>query len=346
MTTPSLPSRLRVVVYGVGAMGALATRLLVDKGAQIVGAIGRSPDKVGRDLGEVAGLDRRLGIAVEANAAEVLARGADIAVVCVGSYLATMRPHFALCLDHGVNVVTIEEETVFPWTTAQEDSKALDALAKANGVTLAASGAQDVFWLNLVATLLGASHRIEAVVGRCVWNVDDYGPEVARHLHIGRPEVEFDRHVATFGWPEFVARQTLEALVSRLGMTVASTSSDVTPVVASDPIYCRSLGVELKAGEVMGTIDRTVIDTREGARFELSMEGRLYREGETDDNQWDVFGEPRLSLRNAGVPYRFTTCSTMVNRIPDVVAAPPGLLSLDEMPVPSYKRELRVSQAD
>lgn len=43
-------SGIRVIVYGVGAMGAIVTRLLVDKGADIVGAIGRSPLKVGRDL--------------------------------------------------------------------------------------------------------------------------------------------------------------------------------------------------------------------------------------------------------------------------------------------------------
>lgn len=49
----------RQIVYGVGAMGALSTRLLVEKGAVVVGAIGvieRSRSKVGRDLVDVAGL--------------------------------------------------------------------------------------------------------------------------------------------------------------------------------------------------------------------------------------------------------------------------------------------------
>ena len=101
-------------------------------------------------------------------------------------------------------------------TTAPDHAQALDALAKANDVTVVASGAQDVFWLNLVTTLLGASHKIDNVIGHCIWNVDDYGAEVASHLFIGRTKDEFDRFVATSGWPEFVARQTLEALVARL----------------------------------------------------------------------------------------------------------------------------------
>ena len=132
---------VRAIVYGVGEMGSIVTRLLVERGAEIVGAIARSKTKVGRDLGEVAGLGQSLGVTVEGDASAVLRRGADIAVVCVGSYLETMKPHFATCLQNGVNVVTIEEETIFPWTTAPDHANSLDMIAKANGVTLAASGA-------------------------------------------------------------------------------------------------------------------------------------------------------------------------------------------------------------
>ncbi len=119
----------------------------------------------------------------------------DIAVVSVTSYLSTMFDHFRLCLEHGANVVTIEEETVYPWRTAPELARELDAVAKANGVTLAASGAQDVFWLHLVGTLLGAAHRVERVTGHCRWNADDYGPEVAAHVHVGERAEDFDRYV-------------------------------------------------------------------------------------------------------------------------------------------------------
>jgi Dihydrodipicolinate reductase, N-terminus len=48
--------KIRAVVYGIGTMGTIATRLLVEKGVDIVGAIARSPDKVCRDLGELAGI--------------------------------------------------------------------------------------------------------------------------------------------------------------------------------------------------------------------------------------------------------------------------------------------------
>ena len=72
---------VRAVVYGVGAMGSILTRLLLDKGVKIVGAVGRSPEKVGRDLGDVAGLGRKIGVAVDSDPHRALADGADIAVV-------------------------------------------------------------------------------------------------------------------------------------------------------------------------------------------------------------------------------------------------------------------------
>ena len=107
------------------------------------------------------------GVIVEPDARRALDRGADIAVVSVSSYLSVMADHFRLCLEGGANVVTIEEETVWPWGTAPELAAELDGIAKQSGVTLAASGAQDVFWLHLVGTLLGAAHRVDTVEGRC-----------------------------------------------------------------------------------------------------------------------------------------------------------------------------------
>lgn len=333
---------VKVVIYGIGAMGALSTRLLVDRGAEIVGAIGRSPEKVGKDLGLVVGLGRSLGVSIEADAEAVLRRGADIAVVCVGSYLEMMHDHFAACLRNGVNVVTIEEESVYPWTSDPERAQSLDALAKANEVTLAASGAQDVFWLNLVTTLLGASHRIDKVIGRSVWNVDDYGPEVANHLHVGRRKADFENHVATHGWPEFVARQTLEAMAAQVGLTPKTIRSAVEPVTSEEVVHCQSLGADIEPGSLIGTIDLTELITQEGPRFEFTMEGRVLVEGEQDSNEWRVVGEPELELKNDGVPTRFVTCSTLINRIVDVIKAQPGLLSLDRLGPPGFRGPLHI----
>jgi 4-hydroxy-tetrahydrodipicolinate reductase len=328
---------VRAIVYGVGAMGSIVARLLLDKGVEIVGAVARSPAKVGRDLGEVAGLGRAVGVTVDSDARPALERGADVAVVSVASYLHVMADHFRLCLEHGANVVTIEEEAIYPWTTAPELAAELDRVAKEHGVTLAASGAQDVFWMKLVATLMGASHRIESVRGRCSWNADDYGPEVTAHVHAGASPEEFELYVREHGWPDFVARATLEALVADTGLTLGSVSSTVSPVLASVDTPSHSMGITIPAGRLLGVVDATTVETAEGPSFTFEMAGRIYGPGEADQNEWLILGEPELHLRNDRVPTRLITCTTVVNRIPDVIAADPGLVTLDRLPQPRYR---------
>ncbi|WP_377191402.1 hypothetical protein [Ruegeria meonggei] len=169
MTVANKNSRpVREIVYGVGEMGSVVYPASCGTWFRYHRSDRTQRKQGGCDLGDLAGLGTSLGVKAEADAKAVLARGADIAIVCVGSYLETMQRHFAVCLENEVNAVTIEEKTVYPWISAPDLAQELDVLARANGVTLAASGTQDVFWLNLITTLLGASHRIDRVEGHSV----------------------------------------------------------------------------------------------------------------------------------------------------------------------------------
>ena len=42
-----------------------------------------------------------------------------------------MYDHFRVCLENGVNVVTIEEESFFPWSTAPELARRIERLTGA-----------------------------------------------------------------------------------------------------------------------------------------------------------------------------------------------------------------------
>jgi hypothetical protein len=330
---------VRAVVYGVGAMGSIITRLLVDKGATVVGAVGRSPSKVGRDLGEVAGLGFELGVKVDEDSEAVMSRAAaDVAVVAVSSYLETMFDHFRTCIEHGANVLTIEEESFFPWCTAPALATRLDALAKRHGVTIMGSGAQDLYWMTLPCALMGAAHRVDSVHGRTTWNVDDYGPEVAQHVQAGFTREEFESHVERNGWPSFVVRNTVDALVADAGLTPAKVTTSVQPVLASRPTPSRSLGREIAPGRLLGVTDTATITTREGPSFTFEQTGCVYGPGQSDMNEWVVRGEPaELRLRNDNVPTRVATCTQVINRIPDVINAPPGFATVAQLPRLRYR---------
>src|SRR5436305_5278662 len=136
--------RIKAVVYGVGSMNSVATRMMLEKGVDIVGALARSPEKVGRDLGDVTGLGIETGVIVEDDPDRVLAtRRADIAVIAVASYMSDMYEHLRRCAEHGVNAVTIAEEALYPWNSSPMATAELDHIARRHGVTLTGTGHQD-----------------------------------------------------------------------------------------------------------------------------------------------------------------------------------------------------------
>ncbi len=330
--------RIKAVVYGVGAMNSIATRMMLEKGVDIVGALARSPDKVGRDLGDVTGLGFETGVRIEDDPDRVLSsRQADIAVIALASYMSDMHEHLHRCAEHGVNAITISEEALYPWNTSPMETAELDRLARKNGVTLTGTGHQDVYWVNLVSMVLATAHRIESVTGRASWNVDDYGPEVAKDQRVDTTPESFDNWLAEADRPPSFGRNTLGALVEDLGLTVATVQSTTRPEIAGEPVASKSLGITVEEGRVIGFTDVDTVRSHQGITLTFEMTGRLYLEGEADVNDWTVTGEPQLRLSNPAVPTSMTTCTQLVNRIPDVINAPPGFITMEKLPRPRYR---------
>src|SRR5437763_6976818 len=228
--------RIKAVVYGVGSMGSVATRMMLEKGVDIVGALARSPHKVGKDLGEVAALGVETGVIVEDDPDRVLStRRADIAVIAVASYMSDMYEHLRRCAEHGGNAVTLAEEALYPWNSSPMATAELDRLARRHGVTLTGTGHQDIYWVNLVSMVLATAHRIETVTGRASWNVDDFGPEVAKDQRVDTSLEDFDRWLAEAARPPSLGRNTLGALVADLGLTVAAEVRTTRPQAAKQP---------------------------------------------------------------------------------------------------------------
>jgi len=328
-------SKPRIVIYGVGAMGSLIARMILEKDGEIVGAIGRSPEKVGRDLGDVAELGRETGVILGGDAEQVLAEtNPDLVVLTVASYMEDNEEHVRRCVEAGANVITLSEELLCSWDTSPAETAALDALAKDRGVTITATGHQDGYWVSLIGAFMGTAHKIDEVRGEASWNVDDFGPELARDQQVGTSVAEFDAWNASGAErPPTFGRTSLHALARLAGLTIASSTTETKPAVAEGPLECKALEMTVEPGQVIGFTDIDTVTTEEGVTLVLEMTGKVYAPGEADHNTWTITGEPTLTLVNDTLPTHLTTCSTLVNRIPDVIAAEPGYRTLDHLPM-------------
>ncbi|MFI5617603.1 Gfo/Idh/MocA family oxidoreductase [Streptomyces sp. NPDC051567] len=339
----------RIAVYGLGAMGLDIIRILHGRRANIVAGIVRpGSDKDGRILGELAGVPG-LAFPARGDAEQALREAApDIVVVTVSTYLDdTQYEIFSTAVKAGANVITLAEEMLYPFATDSRLARELDALAKRHEVTVTGTGHQDAYWVNLISVLAGSTHDLGGVTGRLSWNVDDFGRALAEQQRVNATVEEFAQWQADAERLPTFTYYSLYALAAAIGLTPHGSPECTTePVIAQRDTYSKALGSTVGQGRLLGYTDTDTLHTKEGVTLSVSSQGTVYEEGETDFNEWnmtDGSGNPTLHLRNSDLKTAHTTCATLVNRIPDVIAARPGIVTVDELPQLRYRPGLHVS---
>ncbi|MFT4233932.1 MAG: hypothetical protein QM607_02865, partial [Microbacterium sp.] len=157
----------RVALVGMGAVGRLLVPLLLDRGHDVVAAVGRSA-ALGQDAGELAGIGP-IGLAVRDDLSAALEETRpEVALMSTASALAATFDAVAACVDAGCAVVTAAEEALAPWANDPESADRLHARAAAGGAAVLASGHVDALWVHLPLALTGVATRVARLEGECV----------------------------------------------------------------------------------------------------------------------------------------------------------------------------------
>ncbi len=329
--------RVRAIQYGVGTMGKIFVRRLVEKGVDVVGAIGHKSN-IGKDLGEVCELGYPLNVTISDDADAVLSElEADIVIVAVASLMEDIYPLLKRCAENGKNAITIGEEALYPWTTSPVSTAKLDRLAKKNGVTIAGSGYQDIFWVNLITLVTGGSHRIDSIKGTGKFNVDDYGPELAKVYGVDMTGDEFEAKIVKGAQVPSYFRNTVEMICSQIGWTIKSLTQTTEPIVADEPIASKAVDKTIEKGKVIGKKETMTVETFEGPRIVADLLAKVYEPGEEDENSWNITGMPDIRVETPRPATVDLTIGTVINRIPDIINSEPGFVTVEKMPQPLFK---------
>lgn len=331
---------IRVLLYGLGPIGVMVGKQVATRdGFRIVGAVDVDPAKVGRDVAEIAGLERALRVKVSPDPAAAIRQSRpDIVVLCTSSSVKSVMPQIEGILKAKVPIVTTTEELSFPVKRNASLAKRIDMLARKAKVAVLSTGVNPGFVMDaLPITLTVACERIDSVTVNRIQDARTRRLPFQQKIGAGLSPEQFAREVERGSIRHVGLAESISMIASALGWRLDRITDEVKPKIAAATVTSEFLAVD--PGYASGIIQDGV-GYRHGTPV-ITMHMEAYLGAPESYDEVKVAGVPNLTLRiPGGVPGDIATASIVVNSIPKVLASSPGLKTMKDLPVPSYYRGL------
>lgn len=348
MTVPA-----RVVVWSTGGVGSIAidaVRYRPD--LELVGVWVHSPEKVGRDAGELAG-GEPMGLAATDDADALISLAPDCVVYAASGPErdAGAVPDYLKLLGAGINVVsTSTTSLVYPPTYyATQWRDELDEAAKSGNASFYASGIFPGFASDQLALLMTTqSKRIRTLTATEIALNDHYpvADVMMDGMGFARP-LDFEPMLKTPGFIEMAWKAPIHLMAKGLGVEIEEIRGTLDRSVTHRDIEVAFGTIPAGTCGAVRTRAAGVVDGREAIVIEhiIRMARDVAPEWPTSDcdatYRVDVEGEPDIHCamtmgaaegHAAGHAAMAATAMRVVNAVPYVIEAPPGLLSSLDIP--------------
>jgi hypothetical protein len=322
---------IRVIQYGLGPIGcAMARHVLERPGLQLVGGVDIDPNKVGKDLGEVIGAGRALGVRVVPQLADLKRAKANVVLHTTSSYFDLFKPQIIEILKAGYDIVSTAEELSFPWLAHTKDAKAIDAAAQRAGKTVLATGVNPGFLMDsLPLNLTAICQRVDRIDVTRLMNASQRRGPFQKKIGCGMSVEEFNREMAKGRMGHVGLTQSVGMIFDTLGKKLVQFETTVEPVVAERPV--KSDYFEVAPGFVRGLKQIARAYSPEGEFVTLTFIAAL-----DEPDQHDLIkitGKPNLEVRLTGTNGDIATIAIAVNAIKRVFKGKPGLMTMRDLPI-------------
>jgi 4-hydroxy-tetrahydrodipicolinate reductase len=343
---------LRVVQWSTGNVGRHALAGIdAHPELELVGLFVSNPDKVGRDAGELAGLGKKLGVTATSDTAALLALAPDciIHTAMADDRLGEAVADLEAFLNAGINVVS--SGPVFLQYPTEDDPMAtpLHAAALAHGVSLFVNGVDPGFANDTLPLVLsGISERIEEVRCSEILNYNTYNQPMVLFDIMGfaRPLDDIPMlllpGVLTMAWGN-VVRQ----IAAGLGVALTDVTEWYEREAAPEDfeVDAGTVGKGTAAAlhfEVRGMVgDKAVVVLEHVTRLRDDLGASWPQPAGHGCYRVEITGEPNYTLdlqlmgtdgdhNTAGLK---ATAMRLINAVPAVVAAQPGLITALDLPL-------------
>ena len=320
---------IRVLQFGIGVIGRGVTKVLAKKkDMKIVGAIDVA--NVGKDLGEVAGVGRKLGIRISDDLQKVVKQlKPQVAIHTTSSSLKKVFPELERLIEARVNVVSSCEELSYPHQKAPALAARLERLAKKNGVAILGTGVNPGFLMDAWPLFMsGVCTDVREVKVSRVQDASTRRIPFQQKIGAGKTKKEFQklvnegtiRHV---GLPESVAM-----IAAGLGWKLDKVTETIGPILHRKTV--KSDYITVKPGRVAGVkqVGRGWIKGK--TPITLNFEASIGA-GESYDSV-SIRGTPNMEIVvKGGTHGDIATVAMLTNAVPRILEVPPGLKTMKDL---------------
>ena len=319
--------------FGCGPIGCRIARLAAGRDhLQMVAGIDIDPALHGRDIGEVDG-GEPLGAVIVGSWDRLPDDAAPaLAIHTTGSSLRAVAPQLRALLQKGVDVVSTCEELAFPDDTNTTVAAELHEQAVNAGATLLGTGINPGYLMDAWPLYMTVPcQTVRAIRVTRVQDASDRRGPFQRKIGAGLKESEFRRCAADGEIRHVGLTESARMIAAGMGWSLDDLTETIEPIMASRAIETDH--VSISAGQVAGVRQQGVGVA--AGRQVITLEFRAaVGLGESYDAV-SIDGVPPVEARiDGGVHGDLGTAAVVVNSVPRVAAAPPGLVTMKDLPPP------------
>lgn len=328
--------KIKVAQFGLGPIGLESLKLAAQQPwIEVVGAVDNDPKKYGRSLVELTGLGVLDGLNVCPTLEELFRETQPKVILHTASSsvsvtLQQIRP----ALELGLAVASTCEELIFPALKSPAAARELDVLCRHTKARIVATGVNPGFVMDLLPICLtGVCRTVDSIKVERIVDATTRRQPLQAKIGSGQDPVAFNRKLQSGQAGHAGLSESAALLAHAMGWQLDGITEQSEPVLAPRAIQTRFFNVA--TGQTCGIHQRAVGTQAGGEKIVLDI--RMYLEAPEPRDVILIKGRPDLNVVvHGGVAGDDATIAALINVVPRLLAAEPGLRLLHELAAPGW----------
>ena len=328
--------RIKVAQFGLGPIGLESLRFAATQPwIEIVGAVDNDPRKYGRSLVDLTGLPLLDGLSLCPTLEELFKETQpDVILHTASSSAAATLQQIRPALELGLAVASTCEELIYPALNSPALAQELNTLCLYTKARLVATGVNPGFVMDLLPICLtGVCRTVDSIRVERVVDATTRRQPLQAKIGSGQDPADFRTKLARGEAGHAGLRESTALVAHALGWKLDGVSESREAVIAVTDLRTKFFTVA--AGQVCGIHPRPT--GRAAGAEKITLDLKMYLGAPEPRDVIHITGRPNLDVTvNGGVAGDDATIAALINVVPRLLAAPPGLRLLNELAVPGW----------